>query len=317
MIARLSAIAATARVAATTVVLLLLAGCAAPLPPRADVPHGRGLLWQVDKPGYATSYVFGTYHVRDFKVRIAPHVVTDALLRADQAAFEISEDAAEPARQKKLNSRAGILPRPQTLETLLDAESYQRFIAIAEDVLADGPKLGEIHINRFKPWFVMEVLGNGTEGPRVANALARTLDDTLEETAREAGKKVVGLETPEEHIAVFNDMTMDDQLGLMKDWLATYDKGESYWTSRKIYLEGDTAMFYALWQQELARLEPGLAARYAERLIDGRNRLMVERMLPLMQIASTFVGVGCLHLPGEEGILRLLEREGFTVTRLH
>ena len=76
---------------------------------------------------------------------------------------------------------------------------------------------------------------------RVANALARTLDDTLEETAREADKTVIGLETPEEHIAVFNDMSMDDQLGLMMDWLATYNKGESYWTSRRLYLEGDRA----------------------------------------------------------------------------
>lgn len=298
-------------------VALLLAGCAAPLPPRADVPYGRGLLWQVDKPGYATSYVFGTFHVRDFKVRNAPPAVTQALLQADQAAFEISEDDAKRAKEEKLYARAVLLPRAQTLETLLDAASYDRLVDIADDVLEDGPKLGETHINRFKPWFVMEVLGSGTDGPRVANVLARTLDDTLEEIAREADKTVIGLETPEEHIAVFNDMTMDDQLGLMMDWLATYNKGESYWTSRRLYLEGDTAMFYALWQQELGRLDPGLAARYAERLMDGRNHIMVERMLPLMRKASTFVAVGCLHLPGEQGILTLLAQEGFTVTRLH
>ena len=318
MIERLPRFGAAAwRAAALLLSALLLAGCAAPLPPRIDVPYGEGLLWQVEKPGFATSYVFGTYHVRDFKVRNAPPVVTQALLSADQAAFEISEDDAERAREQRLYTRFVMLPHGQTLESLLDAPSYRRLVAIADDVLEDGPKLGETHINRFKPWFVMQVLGDGTEGPRVANALARTLDDTLEETAREAGKTVIGLETPEEHIAVFNDMTLDDQVGLMKDWLATYDKGESYWTSRRLYLEGDTAMFYAIWRRELGRLDPGLAARYGDRLIDGRNRLMVERMLPLMEKSSAFVAVGCLHLPGEEGILHLLEQRGFVVSRLH
>ncbi|MGE5765707.1 MAG: TraB/GumN family protein [Bacteroidota bacterium] len=51
-------------------------------------------------------------------------------------------------------------------------------------------------------------------------------------------------------------------------------------------------------------------------MLNDRNRLMVERMMPLMQRGSTFVGVGAGHLAGEEGILRLLEQRGYTVTRL-
>lgn len=86
---------------------------------------------------------------------------------------------------------------------------------------------------------------------------------------------------------------------------------------RDLYLTGDTAMFYALWQHDLKDVEPAVARRFTERFLHRRSHNMVERMLPLLEADSTFVAVGALHLPGEEGVLALLEREGYAVTRLH
>lgn len=40
-------------------------------------------------------------------------------------------------------------------------------------------------------------------------------------------------------------------------------------------------------------------------------------MLSYIEQRSAFMAVGALHLPGEQGVLRLLEREGYVVTRLH
>lgn len=308
--------AAMLRSAMVAVAALLLTACAAPLPPRPDVPYGQGLLWQIDRPGQAPSYVFGTMHVSDYKVRDVPPEVHEALARADQAAFElVKEDEDDPETKKQL-FRAALLPGGLTLETLLDDASYEQFIDIIESRAPDGPYLGKLHVNRFKPWFVMLMIGSGGDGPRGWNPLAVSLDDWLEERARDDDKVIVGLETSAEQLAVFNEMTMDDQVVLLKDRLADYDQGPNYWTWRQLYLDGDTAMFFGLWQATLARLEPGLAARFAERFLDGRNRIMVERMMPLFERAPTFVAVGALHLPGELGVLSRLEREGYTVTRL-
>jgi uncharacterized protein YbaP (TraB family) len=49
---------------------LLVAACAkpVPLPEAADVPYGRGRLWQVERPGEPPSQVFGTIHVNDPRV---------------------------------------------------------------------------------------------------------------------------------------------------------------------------------------------------------------------------------------------------------
>jgi hypothetical protein len=189
-------------------------------------------------------------------------------------------------------------------------------IRIAADQRPSRVQIGKVHINRFKPWLAMMLVGGFSDGPRVINPLALRLDDWLEERAKKNGKRVIGLETVAEQLDVFNGMTMDDQVALLKEGLDNHDNRYSYRTTKSLYLSGDTAMFYTIFRQQLDRLEPGTAQRYGERFLFGRNRLMVERALPLMEKASTFVAVGALHLPGEEGILHLLEQQGFTVTRL-
>lgn len=57
------------------------------------------------------------------------------------------------------------------------------------------------------------------------------------------------------------------------------------------------------------------AEAFRERLIDDRNHRMAERLIPLLD-RRLFVAVGAGHLPGEQGILRLLEQRGFTATRV-
>jgi uncharacterized protein YbaP (TraB family) len=84
----------------------------------------------------------------------------------------------------------------------------------------------------------------------------------------------------------------------------------------QIYLDGDLGLARALWEESLAWLEPEAARVLDDRLIHDRNRILVERALPLMQRGSTFVAVGAAHMAGDRGMLRLLEQRGFTVTLL-
>lgn len=317
MIAVLRRLRRMPAVSAALAVALLLGACAAPLPERIDVVHGEGLLWQIDKQGYEPSYLYGTIHISDIKVRELTPAAEEAFLRARHAAFELSDDEV-PEEGPVFPPSAVLLPAGQSLEELLDAETYEQLIEIADSRRPSRVHLGEVHISRFKPWFIMiTVARKPTEGAGNPNPLAPSLDDWLEERARETGKGVTSLETLEEQIDVFNGMPLEDQAALLKERLDDYDNSYSYYTTRQLYLDGDTAMFYAIWQRTLERLEPGVAARYAERFLNRRNAIMVERMRPLLKDGSTFVAVGALHLPGEEGVLALLEREGFTVTRLH
>ncbi len=302
---------------------VLLAGCAAapaplpqPLPPRADVPFGQGIAWKVEREGLEPSYLLGTMHVSDPAiVRLSPPLEA-AFKSASQAAFEVLMDERRSTQRQERYLAAALLPEGEALSDLLDPASYAQLLRIARLEEPRRVTFGPYHISRFKPWFVMEVVGKADPTTRHLDPLGTILDDWLEKRARIQHKRVVGLETFEEQLAVMSEMSMEDQISLLKTHLNHYDEGYDYRTAADIYLSGDTARFYGIWLETLERLEPGVARRFSERYLDGRNRLMVERALPLLEAASTFIAVGALHLPGEQGVLRLLEQEGFTLTRL-
>ena len=48
-----------------------------------------------------------------------------------------------------------------------------------------------------------------------------------------------------------------------------------------------------------------------EDLLFKRNRNWVEQMKEIMPSASAMFVVGAGHLPGEQGVIRLLENEGY------
>jgi uncharacterized protein YbaP (TraB family) len=55
-------------------------------------------------------------------------------------------------------------------------------------------------------------------------------------------------------------------------------------------------------------------AAFEKRIITDRNHVMAERASTYLAKGGAFMAVGALHLPGEEGLVELLRKQGFTVT---
>ena len=67
-------------------------------------------------------------------------------------------------------------------------------------------------------------------------------------------------------------------------------------------------------QQESMDDSSDIDDKLMHRLLDERNQKMADRIIRLYEQDSTFVAIGALHLPGEQGVLRLLEQRGYRVT---
>jgi len=63
--------------------------------------------------------------------------------------------------------------------------------------------------------------------------------------------------------------------------------------------------------------DPSLPKEFMEKLLNERNKIMVERMIPEIKNKSTFVAVGAAHLFGDDGIVKMLQDRGYTVEPIH
>ncbi len=291
---------------------LLGAACTTPMPLPAplDIPYGQGRIWQVERPGGPPSYVFGTMHVTDPRVFELPEAVETAFLSADITLFEA--DYRRPARRKQVNQYFD-LPEGQSLEDLVGERTFRKLVE-----LIYRRRLHFQNYLRQQPWVAWMALSDREiEIGRLEDPEKPVLDDWLVLRARKAGRDVGFLETSLEQWQSFADIPMDDQVAMLRSAIDTYYDARVRVDRVAVYVEGNFALSYALWERRLGYLEPVLAQRYTDRLLNDRNRRMVERMLPYMEQRSAFVAIGALHLPGKDGILRLLEQRGYTVTRLH
>ena len=69
----------------------------------------------------------------------------------------------------------------------------------------------------------------------------------------------------------------------------------------------------AVNEAAMASGDQHLAREFQRRLIVDRNQRMAERMEPWLKQGGAFIAVGALHLPGEQGLIRLLRQRGYSV----
>jgi uncharacterized protein YbaP (TraB family) len=84
----------------------------------------------------------------------------------------------------------------------------------------------------------------------------------------------------------------------------------------RTYLARDVAALLAL-DEKFKSENPALKQAIMHRLLGQRNRRMVERMQPRLKEGNAFVAIGAGHLPGEDGVLHLLEQAGYQITRIY
>lgn len=276
---------------------------------RADTPARpaqsgaqHDVFWAVHRGAEPAGFLLGTVHSEDPRVLEFTEEFLGRLGDCDTYAMELVPDL--PTMQRLLQVMQ--LPEGERLEPLLGERRYQ---AVRAAVGAYG--VPDDRLERMKPWAAMMTLSL----PPPKTGLF--LDFSLSLRAAGMGLDVTGLETLEEQLAFLDTLALADQVALLDQALADHDKVQAV-HDRLVdtYLEADLAALQAASDEQMGALEPEVRDWFQAEGIDARNRRMVESALPLFQAGCTFVAVGALHLPGESGLLALLEQAGFRLSPL-
>ena len=262
--------------------------------------YGQGLLWQVTRTGAPPSHVFGTIHVAERHVSAQLDKVRDVLAGSEVFVMEaiFDPDAIESLRGMMFFTDGA------RLQDVISAGLFTETLEILR-----AYHVREADLAAMKPWAAYLTMSYPAD-------LGIILDQRLLHLAVEAGLDTMGLESLAEQGGLFDSFSLDDQVRLLTDAVCHREILEGDFAKMiSLYTDGDLAGLSS-YGQRYSFNDNTLYETLTERLLTRRNRLMTERMQAALAAGRAFIAVGALHLPGEEGILALLERRGFAITRV-
>ncbi|MBA8877949.1 TraB/GumN family protein [Phyllobacterium myrsinacearum] len=280
----------------------------------ASTQNGKGILWKIEKPGTKPSWLFGTMHLTDPRVLKLSDTAETAYQGAGTIVIETDEVLDPKAPMKVMAQDPGLMmfTDDNTLEKLIPADKLE---GVKAGLAARGLSLAAL--NKMQPWIVTSMLAmSPCELERGKSGVA-FLDIKLAQDAKAQGKEVTGLETIKDQLSAMASLPLKFHVeGLVETLNLAAKLPDMFETMVVLYTHGDTAMIFPFMRS----LSPdGTAtgenyAAFEEKMVDARNRVMVERAAPIIDKGNAFIAVGALHLPGEKGLVTLLRSKGYTVT---
>ena len=278
--------------------IALLAGAAvAAEPPASPAPF----LYEV-QGAKARHYLLGSVHLLP-PAAVPPPPALDAAYAATRLlVVETDLDAlATPELQQRM-AGAAREERKGGLQAQVGKKLYARLQARARSLGMPVPVCAEL-----RAWFCALAL-ELYPLQQAEFSVTYGIDRRYYNLAREDGRAVVGLETPEFQIGLFAQMPEKLSTQMLA---ATLD--ESTTSSQtpaellRVWREGDLAALDEV-VRDLRKRYPELHAR----ILADRNRAWIAPLVErLGQDTPMLVVVGAAHLPGADGLLALLKAQGF------
>ena len=292
----------------------------------ASVPHANGIRYRATK-GDARIEIVGTYHFNDARhdplvAAITPEIASAAALMVE----------AGPDEEKKLTAalaRDPALMVDATGPTLPERLSAEEWADLSAAMAERG--MPAIMVSRMRPWYVSMMLGISPcmlKGIKDAGDTSG-LDHRLMRIAEADGTPIRALEPWDTVFGLFEGLTPQQELDMIRAALPAARLADDYaFTTAEAYFRGD---IWAIW--EFGRQDAYASSGLDRAAVDAQMRLAEERLMegrnvawiaPLTAAATeaaaegkpVVAAFGALHLPGEKGVLQLLENDGWTIERI-
>lgn len=280
--------------------------------PNAPTKIERPLMWMVQRT--PPVFLYGTIHLPDSRVTNLPEVVTTALDGVDALRTEIKMDLGTMMQAQALIMKEGSQKPGSTLKEELGDELYARLEKSIRHPLM------KMQLPSSKCWRAWMLVSGDAVLRRYGQALP--LDKQLWDRLAKAGKDVAGIETVQEQLGPILKMKPEQHKELL---VATLNDLEAASTDGEgpldklinAYLRGDAQAIQKMMAQ--VKQDGDSSAALVDALLTKRNKLMADRTMAWMKAnpeKSLMVAVGAAHMPGPEGIVKLLQKAGHTVTRI-
>ncbi len=282
----------------------------------APHPYPVGNLWRAEKDG-STVVVAGTLHVPDARLSEFTDQIEPFLREADVLILEAtSDDEAGLAAMAATQPELFFITEGPTLIDLLSPEDWTKAEA---QLTALG--IPAFVAAQFQPWYMNLTLAIPPCALTLVQSGVKGLDRQLEDIALETSMSIQSLDNAETVIRIFADAPFDEQLdGLKLTLNTTEDSAANTSTLIEAYFDGRTreGWEFARILIDRAEIENGQALfeEVNTSLLVERNQDWEPLIHGMVVDKDAVIAVGAAHLSGESGVLRALERAGYSLNPL-
>ena len=257
------------------------------------------LLWKIESPTSKTSYLFGTMHIIEKEYFIFPKFLEKLVSKSDEVIMELpsipSPKEALPLITLKNGSFFDFFTKEQTDSILNWANSNLKM----------NEQLFRSVFFKMKPFVVVQ-----TALQLQFQGKTESYEKSFYTLSNEKKIETIGLETVEQQMSFFDDLTKEEQAEMVMESIRSSEKSiESIKKMQKIYYRQNVDSLFLVIQEE-----GGVLSKKQTQLLDDRNKNWIPKIKNNISTKNCFIAVGAGHLGGTNGLIRLLQKEGYTLT---
>lgn len=258
------------------------------------------------------SYIFGTHHCAPLSVIDSIPGCRDAFKAAEQVVGEIDMTIDQMTLATKMQPYM-MAPTDSTLSKVFTPEEL-KIVGDEFEKWAPMPGMKVQMLDMMRPMVVTTMISVGMVQKELPNFNpAEQLDTYFQGDAKARGKEIKGLETPEfQAQLLYCKVPIAEQAKALLELAKNPE--DSMEKSRKLnelYLAQDIEGLMALTNESDSSSDE---SAFMEALVDMRNANWLKELPEIMKEHPSFIAVGALHLPGENGVIEGLRKAGYTVT---
>jgi len=263
--------------------------------------------WQVSDGRGGTVWLLGSVHYLRAEDHPLPALVDALYDAASGLVMELDLDDLDPLATQASLLSAAALPPDTTLERVLGAELWASLSRKTEAIGLPAEALSGV-----KPWFAaLTVFDLGMLQAGFGASFG--LEQTLLRSAQRDRLPVLGLETLEQQLDVFESLPLQEQRRLLEQTIRELDVNATMIAELVgAWRDGDLAALESALLGEMRR-----SPELYEALVSRRNQQWVGSITELLATRRAYlIVVGALHLVGASSLVELLEDEGYELTRI-
>jgi len=261
------------------------------------ISQEKGLFYEISGNGLESpSYLFGTIHIICEKDFYLGQNVQDKVASSRKLVLEIDLD--DPNMMQVVFANINN-PDGEKITDYLNEDQFQA----TQQFLLENAAVDIGMMKSMRPFMLLSMLY-----PKMLECETKAYELELMKIAKENEMPVLGLETIEDQLMVFENIPLAEQYKNLYDYVSDFEKGRKEFKKLiETYSSKDIDRMV-----EMVGESPEYK-NYQDIMLDNRNRNWIAPMKTMMEDGKLFFAVGAGHLGGEKGLINLLREEGYTV----